>query len=123
MSPWTDLAFESKSLKINAKADIMLTEAQPKFNAERYSSNEETKNHVSSLYGNLEGLPPIQVPVGEAEILLDDALRHACNAYKKGVTIDLRVWKGMPHVFPSNVNVLVAANKALNKIGDFLLKY
>lgn len=124
MSPWTDLAFESKSLKINAEADIMLTEAQLKFNANRYLSKNETKDpNVSPLYGNLEGLPPIQVHVGEAEILLDDAVRYACNAYKKGVTIDLHVWEGMPHVFPSHVNVLAAANKALDRIGDFLLKY
>jgi monoterpene epsilon-lactone hydrolase len=124
MSPWTDLAFESKSLKFNANSDIMLTEAQLKLNANRYLSKNETKDpNVSPLYGNLEGLPPIQVHVGEAEILLDDAVRYACNAYKKGVTIDLHVWEGMPHVFPSNVNVLAAANKAMSEIRDFLLKY
>jgi monoterpene epsilon-lactone hydrolase len=124
LSPWTDLAFESESLKSNAKADIMLTEGQLKFNAERYVVNENTKDpNISPLYGNLEGLPPIQVHVGEAEILLDDAVRYAGNAYKKGVTIDLHVWEGMPHVFPSNVNVLAAANKALYEIGEFLLKY
>jgi monoterpene epsilon-lactone hydrolase len=35
--------------------------------------SEERDPRASSLYGNLAGLPPIQLHVGTSEILLDDA--------------------------------------------------
>ena len=123
ISPWTDLAFESPSLKSNAAVDMILTEETLKQNASGYLNNEKSKNpQVSPVYGNLDGLPPIQIHVGEAEILLDDSIRYATRASQTGVSIDLHVWEGMPHVFPSNVNKLKAANKAVGLIGSFLME-
>jgi monoterpene epsilon-lactone hydrolase len=123
ISPWTDLSFKSPSLKSNAKIDILLSEDLLKGNAERYLNNQASINpQISPVYGNLDGLPPIQIHVGEAEILLDDSLRYADQAYNYGVAIDIHVWEGMPHVFPSNVNQLVASNKALALMGDFLIE-
>ncbi|MCF0065579.1 alpha/beta hydrolase [Dyadobacter chenwenxiniae] len=123
ISPWTDLGFESPSLKSNGEVDILLSEKSLRGNAERYVNNEDSKNpRISPVYGNLDGLPPIQIHVGEAEILLDDSLRYANQASKCGVETAIHVWEGMPHVFPANVNQLVAAKEALALMGDFLIK-
>jgi acetyl esterase/lipase len=37
-------------------------------------------------------------------------------------SIDVHVWAGMPHVFPSSIAILTAADEALDDIGAFLRK-
>ena len=48
----------------------------------------------------MPSLPPIMIQVGDAEILLDDAVRYAQKARDAGVDIILRIWPGMVHCFP-----------------------
>jgi epsilon-lactone hydrolase len=54
--------------------------------------------------------------VGDAEVLLDDTLRYAEGA--DGV--EVHVWEGMLHVFPSSAGILDAADPALERIGRFI---
>jgi acetyl esterase/lipase len=61
---------------------------------------------ASPLYGDLADLPPIQLHVGEDEVLLDDARRHADLLAKSGPAAELHVWLGMVHVFPANPALL-----------------
>jgi acetyl esterase/lipase len=61
---------------------------------------------ASPLYGDLVGLPPIRIHVGEDDVRLDDA------------RVD--VWQGMLHVFPSSIGRLAAADATLTAIGEFL---
>jgi acetyl esterase/lipase len=72
------------------------------------------------LFGDLAGLPPIRVHVGEDEILLDDSVRYGERLENDGGTIQVHTWQGMTHVFPSSVSLLQAAKEALDDIGDFL---
>jgi acetyl esterase/lipase len=52
------------------------------------------------LFGDLHGLPPILVQVGDREILLDDSICFAEKAKDSSVDITLHVWEGMVHCFP-----------------------
>jgi acetyl esterase/lipase len=75
---------------------------------------------ASPLYGNLAGLPPIRIHVGEDEVLLDDSRRYVERAVASGVDATLDVWEGMAHGFVNGIGKLAAADQALNVIGAFL---
>jgi epsilon-lactone hydrolase len=75
---------------------------------------------ASPLFGVLAGLPPARLHVGEDDVLLDDSVRYAERVEQAGGTCEVHVWKGMIHVFPSNVTLLKGAKEALDDIGDFL---
>lgn len=113
-SPWTDLKLESLSLQSKAEEDILLTKESLKRDSERYLRGADPLGQdASPLYGDLKGLLPIQVHVGEAEVLFGDSLRYSEKAFLSGVNLDLHIWEGMPHVFPSNIDKLSSAKIAL----------
>jgi len=58
--------------------------------------------------------------VGEDEILLDDARRYAERLAASGGEVQLHIWEGMTHVFPSSVGTLAASAMALGDLGAFL---
>jgi acetyl esterase/lipase len=53
----------------------------------------------SPLYGDLAGLPPLSITVGDTEVLLDDSTRFAARGQEQGVAVSLKIWEGMPHVW------------------------
>jgi acetyl esterase/lipase len=75
---------------------------------------------ASPLYGNLAGLPPARIHVGDDEVLLDDSLRYVERAVMAGVDARVDVWEGMPHGFLSGIGTLAASEQALDEIGRFL---
>jgi acetyl esterase/lipase len=121
MSPWTDLALTGITMETLADADPFLTKAALASAANQYLGRHDSRDpKASPFYGNLEGLPPIRVDVGEDEILLDDARRYAERVALADGEVQVHTWEGMPHVFPANVGVLHAADAALNDIASFL---
>jgi acetyl esterase/lipase len=121
MSPWTDLALTGTTMETLAAADPFLTKAALASAADQYLGSHPPRDpKASPLYGNLEGLPPIRVDVGEDEILLDDARRYAERVASADSEVQVHTWEGMPHVFPANVGVLDAADAALDHIALFL---
>jgi acetyl esterase/lipase len=121
MSPWTDLALTGMTMETLADADPFLTKAALASAASQYLGRHDPRDpKASPFYGNLEGLPPIRVDVGEDEILLDDARRYAERVALVDGEVQIHTWEGMPHVFPTNVGVLHAADKALEHIASFL---
>jgi len=85
-----------------------------------YLGETDPKNPLASpLYGDLRGLPPIRVHVGDDEVLLDDSRRYVERAVAAGVDAALDVWMGMPHGFVANVDSFNAARQALSAIGAF----
>jgi acetyl esterase/lipase len=121
MSPWTDLALTGASMKTRAEADPLSTEKALASTARLYLGEYDPRDpRASPMYGDLSGLPPVMVHVGEDEILLDDSLRYGERLESIGGTCQVHTWEGMVHVFPSNIALLHAAKEALDDIGDFL---
>ena len=121
MSPWTDLTLSGESIESQAKHDPMLSRGALEDARQLYLGSASAKDpRVSPLYGDLAGLPPVLLHVGEDEILLDDARRYADLVAKSGSAAELHVWQGMVHVFPANLALLRAAVEALDVIGEFL---
>jgi monoterpene epsilon-lactone hydrolase len=120
ISPWTDLALAGESMVTRAQADPLSTPAQLTAMARLYLAGRDPHDPlVSPLYGDLAGLPPVRMHVGEDDVLLDDSIRYGERFERAGGTIQVHSWEGMTHVFPSNV-ALLAAKEALDDIGDFL---
>jgi acetyl esterase/lipase len=124
MSPWTDLAMTGDSLETRAGHDPLLSRRSLKDASQAYLGQTNAKAPLASpLYGDMAGLPPVLLHVGEDEILLDDARRYADLSSKSGSEAELHIWKGMVHVFPANVALLRAAREALDIAGQFLRRH
>lgn len=121
MSPWTDLALTGDTMTIRAEHDPLLTQAALEEARNRYLGATDPKDpRASPIYGDLAGLPPVMLHVGEDEILLADARRIADRIAAAGSVAQLHIWQGMVHVFPANVALLRAAPEALDMIATFL---
>jgi acetyl esterase/lipase len=87
MSPWTDLALSGASMETRAEADPLLTKDSLASTAQLYLGGHDPRDALASpLYGDLAGLPPVRIHVGEDEILLDDSLRYADQFESRGGT-------------------------------------
>jgi acetyl esterase/lipase len=121
ISPVTDLALTGESFETRADADPYFTKSQAAGLVAAYLGGTDPKNPLASpLYGDLSGLPPIRVQVGDDEVLLDDSRRYVERAVAAGVDAELDVWMGMPHGFVTALGEFDAARQALDAIGAFL---
>src|ERR1700677_1784813 len=121
LSPVTDLALTCDTFETRAEADPYFVRPQVAGLVRSYLGESDPKNPLASpLYGDLAGLPPVRVHVGDDEVLLDDSRRYVERAVVAGVDAKLDVWMGMPHGFVNGVGNLHAANQALRAIGTFL---
>ena len=122
LSPVTDLAMTAPSWETRAVADPYFTRSQAEALIASYLGGHAVASHPSAspLYGELAGLPPVRVHVGDDEVLLDDARRYVERAVAANVDARLDVWQGMPHGFLGGIGRFAAASRALAAIGAFL---
>jgi cation diffusion facilitator CzcD-associated flavoprotein CzcO/acetyl esterase/lipase len=99
-SPATDLTGGSASITLNARRDAMFDGPSLGNLARAYLQGADPAQPLASpLLGELAGLPPLLVHVGADEALRDDGLRLAALAHAAGVTVELKVWPVVPHVW------------------------
>jgi epsilon-lactone hydrolase len=123
MSPWTDLAATGESLKTRAEADVMIDARDTKRITSYYVPDGEVRNPlVSPLYADVSGLPPLLVHVGDAEVLLDDAVRFADRARVAGVSVELEIWPEAFHVFQMLAGLMPEADEAIAQAGEWMVK-
>ncbi len=121
LSPVTDLAMTAPSWETRAVADPYFTRSQVDALIASYLRHSlASQPSASPLYGELAGLPPLRVHVGDDEMLLDDARRYVERAVAANVDATLDVWEGMPHGFLGGIGRFAAASQALAEIGTFL---
>jgi len=75
---------------------------------------------ASPLYGDLAGLPPLLVHVGEREVLRDDSVRLAARARAASVRVELHVWPVVPHVWQFAHAFIPEARRSLIAAATFL---
>ena len=75
---------------------------------------------ASPLHGDLTGLPPLLIQVGNIEALLDDAVLLDERAKAAGVSSKLEVWDEMIHVWHRYFPMLREAREANSRIGEFV---
>ena len=120
MSPWIDLSLSGASMRTRSTADPLLSRDALAAAVRLYLNGGDPHDpRASALDGDFTGMAPVRIHVGDAEVLLDDAVRFAACAEGVGVVCDAHVWDGMVHVFPANL-LLHAAKAALDDVGVFL---
>jgi acetyl esterase/lipase len=120
LSPWTDLTCQSQSIVANEPTDVMfyagnIREAAPHYHQQHSAADP----FISPLFGDLTGLPPLQIFASQCEALRDDALRFAEKARQHDVTTELYLYDGMPHVWPIFA-FLPEAQQALTQMEAFV---
>lgn len=121
-SPWTDLAATGPSLDENSDRCAMFAGETIRRAARFYLG--ETDPYaplVSPLYGDLRGLPPLLVHASTDEVLRDDAVRLAERAREAGVSVELQLWRHVPHVWQFFAAVLPEARQSLAATRRFIL--
>ena len=119
-SPAVDMTGESPSIMLNTERDPMFHGPHLKHLTNAYLQGADAAQPLASpLRGDLTGLPPLLVHVGESECLRDDALRLAQKAREAGVSVELRVFAVVPHVW-QNLHRLPEARRSIAAAGQFL---
>ncbi|MGY3454024.1 alpha/beta hydrolase [Bradyrhizobium sp. USDA 4353] len=124
MSPWLDLTLSGTSMTAKADEDPLLFKELLATATERYLNGQSASDpRLNVLDSNLSAMPPLRIHVGEAEVLRDDSVRFATKTDEAGLAVEVHVWDGMIHVFPSNFAMLQASEAALNDISSFLAQH
>jgi epsilon-lactone hydrolase len=120
-SPWVDLSLSAPSITANVATDPQVTRAGLEGMAARYLGEVDPRSpHVSPLFGDLAGLPPLLIQVGGAEALLDDSVRLARAATEAGCEVVLEQWPNMIHVWQAFAPGLADGTAALERASQWL---
>jgi cation diffusion facilitator CzcD-associated flavoprotein CzcO len=107
-------------LELNADRDAMFHGRELVHLAEAYLQGADPAQPLASpLLGDLRGLPPLMIHVGQDEALRDDSLRLARKAREAGVTVELQVFPAVAHVWQM-VHFLPEARRSVAAAGRFL---
>jgi monoterpene epsilon-lactone hydrolase len=118
MSPWADLT--SSGASIHTAPDPLLTPEGLSLLAGNYLAGADATDPLASpLFASLDGLPPLLIQAGTAELLLSDSERLAQVATLAGVDVVLQIAEGMPHVYQSMLGTPEALD-ATSEIEKFL---
>ena len=121
LSPWADLRCTSKSMRTRADVDPICRSAKLRHMADLYLGGADPATPLASpALADFTGLPPLLVQVGDAEVLLDDAIAVEWRARAAGVDVELEIWDDMVHVFQAFVGLLPDAQRAMDRIGAHL---
>jgi acetyl esterase/lipase len=121
MSPYADLTLSGETLSLNEPRDVILTPPGLRARVADYVGEANPSDpHISPVFADLHGLPPLLIQVGSHEILLSDALRLASRAAIDDVPVTLDVTPGVPHVFQSFAAVVDEAGAALDRAAAFV---
>jgi monoterpene epsilon-lactone hydrolase len=120
MSPTVDLTSSGASMTERADQDPFSTPEMLRQFAADYLAGADPKTPLASpLFASLDGLPPLLVLVGTADLPFSDSERLAAAATEAGVDVTLQIGEGLPHVYPILLGTPEAA-EATERIGMFL---
>lgn len=122
MSVWTDLTAAGASYETRREADPIHQQPMILAMAGNYlGEGGDPKDPLASpLFGDLRGLPPLLIQVGDRETVLSDSEDFAARARDAGVDVELQIYPDMIHVFQQFPRDLAQARAAIAAIGDFL---
>ncbi|MFN0090594.1 MAG: alpha/beta hydrolase [Acidimicrobiales bacterium] len=122
ISPWVDMTGSGESMETRAAVDPMVSQKGLLEMAECFlgKDGDRTDPLASPLEGDLSGLPPLLIHVGDCEVLLSDSERLAEKAKAAGVDVTLEVWPEMTHVWHALAGLVPEADQAIVRIAEFL---
>ena len=101
ISPWLDVATDDPAQDRIEPTDVMLMRPGVQALGRWYAGAWATTDaRVSPLFGDLRGLPPIDLLCGSHDILVTDARRLAARAEAEGTALTYHEEPGLMHVYP-----------------------
>ncbi|PWV48772.1 alpha/beta hydrolase [Chitinophaga sp. S165] len=123
ISPWVDLRCINPSYTRNQKTDTVLSQAYLQQCAEMYAPGKDlTTPLLSPVNGDFQGIGPVLILCGTAEILEDDSIHLQNRLLECNVQAELKLFKGELHVWPFMDISSKASQEALNDMADFATK-
>jgi acetyl esterase/lipase len=120
-SPCTDMTISGESHRTRLKADPCTPKGANETFLSYYVGDGDPKHpYASPLFGDLSGLPPTIIQVGNNETGRDDSTRFAEKAALSGSAVQIKVWKDMFHCFPLLAPMFPEATAALNEVCQFI---
>lgn len=121
LSPWTDLTLSGQSHNLCKEKDHLVWHAILDKMANLYASGtERSLPLLSPAFADLSQFPSILIHAGSEEILLSDSTALAERAGASGVSIELKIWPGMPHVFQAYSAFLDDASLSIVEIAQWI---
>ena len=121
ISPWVDLESNGESFRTHQSIDPMIDRELCLRLAKDYCRDiEPSSPRVSAIHGDLAGLPPMLVQVGEREVLLSDAETLADRARAASVDVMFEKWPQMVHVWHLYFHMLGKGREAIARVGAFV---
>lgn len=121
MSPWLDLAGEGESMQTHCERDPWFNPQDLPHVVRHYCKPEQLHEPlVSPIFGELSGMPPCLIQVGDDEILLSDSERLAQKIIAGGGQAELDIWPGMWHVWQMFIGLMPESRSAIEKMGGFV---
>ena len=118
-SPWVDLGDPDRG--VEPAGEAMLSRAWTAECARLYLDGRDSGDPLASpINGDLRGMPPTLVQVGQDELLLTDSRRLHSALAAAGVPVELQEYPRRWHVFQVNAGVLADADRALESVAGFL---
>jgi epsilon-lactone hydrolase len=118
-SPWVDLALTGSTIPAGVVDDPITHVRDLSKMAGAYAPGRLKDPFVSPIYGDLKGLPPLCILVGDREILLDDSRRLALQARKARVPVAYFEGQGLIHAWPILIPNAPESADALRYVGHF----
>ncbi len=125
LSPWVDLEGLGESVTTKAEEDAMFRKEDLVEFGKCYLAEADPKTPLAApMYSDMQGLPPLLIQVGTAEILLDDATRLSAQAEQAGVNVTFECWDDMIHVWHLFVAIAVPESKdSVDGIAKFIQQH
>jgi monoterpene epsilon-lactone hydrolase len=123
LCPWTDPLAEGGSMEANAPYDFGDREVLVDWIGKHMAGGDPRDPRVAPLHARLEGLPPLLVQAGGAEILRDQIEAFVDRARAARVAVRLDVYPDMVHVFQTEAALLTDAERALDEIARFVIEH
>jgi len=121
ISPWLDLSFSGPSISFNKKKeDLLLLSETTKWAHYYAGENNRTDPLISPLFGDMAGMPPILIQVGDREAILSDSTRLHERLQQEKVSSILQIYPGMFHDWQMFWYYMPEANKAVADISQFI---
>jgi monoterpene epsilon-lactone hydrolase len=121
ISPWLDVTMSNPEARGNEDVDPMLSLIGLARGAQPYAGDHDPRDpHISPLFGDPSGLPPMLVHVGTRELFLWDNRLWAERCRAAGVECELVECEGGFHNYPIAVALVPEARDALRRQAAFV---
>ena len=121
ISPWADLELAESVAREAADADPMVDQVSLRWMRDLYVGDADHGHPFATpLNGDLHGLPPVLIQVGEHEVLLSDSRRLAEAIRGAGGEVELEEWPGMFHVWHFFAGAMPEADAAVDALGRWV---